>query len=409
MSTAEAWRRLRASEPGEQLLVDLGTSTVTGVRATGAPELAASVGYVGNPVTQTLALADGDCTALGSDFTRAGLVCERPVILDDVLVDSLGVEWLWADGAPAPLRHPLQDADYLGIARYRRPEWPDRIQIPAHPPAGVTRPPVVADAPAPGLLEMCFALRDGWQFMVDITENWRAANALLDWALESVATAYELMLTSLPAPPDIVLYGDDYGYQDGMFLSDQDFRTFVRPRLRTLFSRIRRRTPAAICFHCCGAIRPIVADLADLGADLLNLQHDARGMDLPGLRRALPGDLVLHGYTDLHALGLALERGDRRAIAALTDELVRSAPVIAAPADSLATEGELLAAAWAARFIHEISAADVDQLRRLGPVAAVLDRAARAAAGDPRERPRGLPPAVVPVRTPVATDVHLAR
>jgi hypothetical protein len=362
------------TSPGGPVPVDLGTSTVTSVRAPGAPELAAAVGYVGHPVLQTVALAAADTAALGSDFARTGLLYERPAVVDDTFTDSLGIEWLWADNAAAPLRHPLEQADYLGVARYRRPELPSLVQV-AAPPAPLS----VADAPVSGLLETCFGLRGSWQFMADISDNWRVANALLDWSLDMVATAYERMLTALPGQPDVVLYGDDYGYQAGMFLSDADFRTFVKPRLRTLFSRIRRVTSARLCFHCCGAVNAILPDLADIGADLLNLQRDARGMELARVRKALPADTVLHGYTDLRALGAALADGDRAAVAAIACELAKSGPAIAAPADCLADGAELGAATRGARFVRALSGDDVADLRRLGPVAAILDRAAAAA------------------------------
>jgi hypothetical protein len=407
MSAVELWRRMLAGEPGDQILVDVGTSTITGLRAPGAPELAPSVRYVGHPVLQTLALGGVDTASVGSNFVRSGLVYDQPTIVDDMFTDPFGVEWLWVEGAAAPLNHPLQEGDYLDIARHPRPTWPDLVQVPEQPTPGASRALVVADAPTSGLIETCFGLRNSWQFMIDITENWRAANALLDWALESVASGYERMLAALPVQPDVVVYGDDYGYQGGMFLSDEDFRTFVRPRLRTLFSRIRRVTSAAICFHCCGAVRPILTDLADLGVEVLNLQYDAKGMELRTVRAAIPRGLVLHGYTDLHSLGAALEANDRRSVAVLTDELVRSAPVIAAPVDSLATETELLTVRRAAQFVHALSADDIDQLRRLGPVGSVLDRAAEVAAQHLSERPKGLPPVVVPAGAAATTDQRL--
>jgi Uroporphyrinogen decarboxylase (URO-D) len=386
MDAVRTWQRMTGGDPGGEILVDLGTTTVTGVCAPGAPGLARRTGHVGHPVLRTLPLDAADTTALGSDFARVGLLHEPPVVLDDTFTDPFGVEWLWADGSAAPLNHPLEDAGLLDVARHARPKWPSAVQTLPRRPAGAPGPLVVADAPCSGIVETCFGLRNAWQFMTDITDNWRVANALLDWSLETVAGGYETMLAALPSQPDVVLYGDDYGYQGGMFLSDEDFRTFVRPRLRTLFSRIRRATTAAICFHCCGAVRPILTDLADLGVELLNLQYDAKGMGLDDVRSALPGATVLHGYTDLHALGVALEQGDRRAVAVLTDELVRSAPAVAAPVDNLASERELRTTARAARFVRALSAEDVAELRRVGPARDVLDRAAlrSAAAEDPQ-------------------------
>ncbi|HEY1704194.1 MAG TPA: uroporphyrinogen decarboxylase family protein [Trebonia sp.] len=178
-------------------------------------------------------------------------------------------------------------------------------------------------------------------------------------------------LGSQGAGPDVVLYGDDYGYQAGMFLSDQDFRTFVLPRLRTLFSRIRRHTGAAICFHCCGAVRAILPDLAGLvtqngAGGMLNLQYDAKGMDLAVVRKAIPKTVTLHGYTDLRALGQAVTSLGPKAVAILTSELVASLPAVAAPVDCLATEAELTTAATGARFVRALSAEDIDALRRFG-------------------------------------------
>jgi hypothetical protein len=408
VSITETWRRTLAGGTGS-ILVDLGTSTVTGVRAPGAPDLAAAAGYVGHPVLQTVALAAGDTRALGSHFARAGLLYARPAVVDGTFTDSLGIEWLWADGAAAPLRHPLEEADYLGIARHPRPAWPGLLQVASPHPAGQEAPLVVADAPVSGLLETCFGLRGSWQLLMDITENWRVANALLDWALETVAAAYERMLAGLPAEPDVVLYGDDYGYQSGMFLSDQDFRTFVRPRLRTLFSRIHRLTSAPICFHCCGAVSSILPDLTDLGVSLLNLQYDAQGMQLDRVRTALPRDMVLHGYTDLLALGTALRGHDRKSVAVLAAELVHSAPAIAAPVDCLATGEELVTAACAARFVGALSADDVDQLSKLGPVASIIDHAAEAATTQDATRPAGITPTVIELPGGTARDQLLAR
>ncbi|WP_103380838.1 uroporphyrinogen decarboxylase family protein [Pseudonocardia dioxanivorans] len=367
MSRRAAWASLLAGTSPARGLVDLGTSTVSSVRAPGAPALSGAVRWVGHRSLQTLALSAGDCRRLGSDFARAGLV-EPPPELDDAdtFTDALGIRYVWAEGEPGPMDHPLADADLGGVAHHPRPRLPGTVQIP-DPLPGQDPPVVVADAPVPGLLEMCFGLRGNWQFLADLTDNWRIANALLDWSLETVAGAYETMLRALPEPPDLVLYGDDYGYQESMFLSEQDFRTFVRPRLRTLFSRIRRLTPAALCFHCCGAVAPILGDLTDLGPELLNLQYDAKGMLVDDVRSAVGRRTILHGFTDLVALGHALLDGAEWSIGVLTRELAVSAPAIAAPVDSIGTAADLAAASRAAAFVHTLWPEDWARVRAAPP------------------------------------------
>ncbi|TCK21302.1 uroporphyrinogen decarboxylase family protein [Pseudonocardia endophytica] len=393
MSARERFRRLLAGKPDGEMLVDIGTSTVTGVRATGAPVLAGQVGVVGHRVLQTVALAADDTRAAGSDFARVGPLFPPPTIVDEQFVDQFGVTWLWADGEPAPLHHPLETADIFGIAGHPRPEWPAEVQLATDASDQV----VVADAPCSGLLETSFSLRNSWQLLTDLTENWREASALLDWAAETVAAGYEHYLAALPEQPDMIVYGDDFGYQASMFLSDEDFRTFVRPRLRTLLSRIRRATSAAVCFHSCGAIRPILPDLAELGVELLNLQYDARGMVIDEVRREIGDRVVLHGFTDLVALGRAVQDGDARSIAVLTTELAASGPVVAAPVDSMAGLDELLLASRASAFLRAIDATDWETLRAVGPVASVLRNAREHAMAAPLPELAGTRPVVTPV------------
>jgi hypothetical protein len=363
------------------MAVDVGTTTLTGLQLQ-ACEASSPLDEVSlsHPVLATLPLGAAQLRSVGSDFVRAGLVFSPPRMVGDEFTDAYGVRWLWGEGQPAPLHHPLEDAEFARVAAYPRPQWPSLVQAGA-PAAGQL---LILDAPCAGLLETCFSLRNGWQFMSDLTDHWRVANALLDWSLDTVMSAYEQALAGLPRAPDLLLYGDDYGFSSGMFLSVIDFRNFVRPRLQTLLARLRRLCPAPMLFHSCGAVRPIVGDLAGLGIEALNLDPVAREMILPEVRRELPADVVLHGPIDFVALGQALARRDMKSIAILSTELAACAPAIAAPIDNLASHDELLACQRAAAFVHALDADDWAKLRRFGAVSSVLEHGIAAA--------RDLPP-----------------
>lgn len=384
----------RDPEVEEGLLVDIGTSTLTGVCASALPELAAGNAF-GHAVIPTLPLSAADCARLGSDFARSGLVFAPPSSggTGGEFTDLFGVDWLVAEDGPAPLHHPLEKATLGEVARHPRPVWPTRAQV-VEP--GAEDRVVIADAPCSGLLEMCFNLRNGWRFLEDVTGNWRVASALLDWSLETIVAAYGHMLGLLPAPPDVVIYGDDYGYEGGMFLSDVDFRTHLRPRLRALLSRLRRLTPAAVCLHCCGAIRPIAADLADLGVEMVDFDFNARGMGLDEMRRRLPAALVFHGPVDMVTLGRVIDAGDRASIALFAVELANSVPAIAAPPDNLTAAGDLAAAVRGAAFVRALSAGDLATLRLHGPVRGVIEKALEAALAAALPAWPGSPAAFVP-------------
>lgn len=375
MVNGHRWRTRLADLASGRLLIDIGTSSLTGLRArTLESELHPPL--VAHPAYETLPLNADECASLGSDFQRVGPLFLRPAGGEDTcFTDAYGVKWLWAEGYPAQYQHPLEHADWPGIPKHPRPVLPQMVQIAQAQGA----PLVVADAPCPGLLDTCFALRNGWQFLEDITGDWRIATALLDWALETAARAYEDMLDALPCPPDVVVYGDDLGFQGGMYLSDMDFRNFLYPRLKTLISRIRAKTDAAICLHSCGGVRSILGELADLGIEMMNLDFYAKGMDLAEVRRKLPKALILHGAVDLIALGAAAKRGERAAVAKFAMELAAAGASIQAPPDNISEDhfvGDCVAGAAAARALDQD---DLKRLRNFGPERAIIDQMIAAA------------------------------
>lgn len=351
------------------IIVDIGTSSLTGVRATAKPEWVKQ-GTVGHPVMETAPLSGLDCAALGSDCVRAGYLFHRHERIEDTFVDAFGIEWLVVDGTPTPSRHPLEHASLGEIAAYPRPIWPTKVQVPEVETDGLI---VVADAPCPGLLDMCFGLRNSWVCLDDMTSNWRSISALLDWSLETIIAAYERMLLAMPVVPDLVIYGDDLGFQQSMFVSEIDFRNFIRPRMRTLLSRLRRLTPAPILFHSCGAIRPILRDIADLGVGLINFDGAARTMVASEVRRELPRGMIVHGSHDLVALGHAVNAGNMASVAILTTEIIDCAPVIAAPMDNITSGEDVDAARRGAEFLRLLSPDDVAAISRFGPVKTIIE------------------------------------
>nr|CBJ55926.1 putative methyltransferase [Hyphomicrobium sp. AT3] len=301
---------------------------------------------------------------------------DPPHVTDDTFVDNFGIEWLVVDGTPTPSRHPLEKATLAEIAKYPRPSWPTRIQIPE---ADVDDLIIVADAPCPGLLDMCFGLRNSWVCLDDMTSNWRSISALLDWSLETIVSAYKHLLSQLPRHPDILVYGDDLGFQQSMFVSEIEFRNFVRPRMRTIISRLRYLPKAAPCFHSCGAIRPIVGDLCDLGIDLFNFDGTARGMVCSEIRREIPRDVIIHGSSDLVALGRSVRSETMASVAILATEIADSMPTIAAPLDNISLADDVESARLGAEFLRQLTPDDVDDLARLGPIRSVLETAVASA------------------------------
>ncbi|MBB6469383.1 hypothetical protein HNQ96_005273 [Aminobacter lissarensis] len=368
------WSQRAGDIAARRMVVDIGTTSLTGVRS--AAVAGARRGFASHPIYQTTPLSASDCSKLGSDFQRVGFLYDRLSEGGDEVTDAYGVSWLFSDGFPAPFQHPLETADWKDVSRHPRPQSPSRIQL-----ADASRPDLltVLDPPCPGLLDTCFALRNAWQFLDDLTGNWRIASALLDWAAETIEQSYRTALAALPSEPDLIVYGDDLGFQGGMYLSDQDFRNFLFPRMQTLFARLRRMSSAAICMHSCGAVRSIVGDLASLDVEMLNLDFYAKNMIVADVRRELPSSVILHAPVNLASIGDAVREGNNATLALLATELAGSMPAIAAPIDNIISMEALEANFRGVAFVRALSAGDLVTLCDIGPVRSIIENARNAA------------------------------
>lgn len=95
---------------------------------------------------------------------------------------------------------------------------------------------------------------------------------------------------------DIVWLGEDFGTQQGLMISPEVFRDLVAPYYGRLYDWIHRNTTWKVFFHCCGAIRPIIPTLIEIGVDILNpVQAEASGMEPIGLKRDFGDDIVFWG------------------------------------------------------------------------------------------------------------------
>jgi len=337
-------------------LVDVGTSSLTGFhRGDGSPYNGAPLSH---PTLNVAALSPAQLSAFGSDFARIGFRFDPPKLdQDDTFVDRFGVRQLFTDGVAGPLDHPLEEATSPAqLVRHPRPIWDDPVEVPKN-----ENLIAIADIPCPGILEQALALRGSWKLLDDLTEDWRNASALFDWALENIVACYERLFEVSSVKPDVIIYADDIGFKDSMFLSEADFRRFMRPRLATLFSRLRKLCDAPILFHSCGAIGPVLGDIADLGIDILNIDTFARGMNIADVRRKIPEKLPLHGITPLDVLGAALGNNDAKSALHYITYFAEAWPAVLAPVDSFPATTKATDVVAAVRFIRSL---DPDLMKR---------------------------------------------
>ena len=97
---------------------------------------------------------------------------------------------------------------------------------------------------------------------------------------------------------DIFFFGDDFGTQEGLFISPDMWREFFKPILKR-FSDLGHDYGMKTMFHSCGSIWSIIPDLIDIGMDGVNpVQPHPKGMDLARLKRDYGAFITFHGAID---------------------------------------------------------------------------------------------------------------
>ena len=119
---------------------------------------------------------------------------------------------------------------------------------------------------------------------------------LLDKIVDFKLAYWEKALAKLDSLVDVVIESDDLGAQNSLMISPRMYRKMIKPRHEKILDFIHSQTDAKVFFHSCGAIRPLIPDLIDIGVDILNpVQFNATGMDAKSLKTEFGNDLVFWG------------------------------------------------------------------------------------------------------------------
>ena len=87
-----------------------------------------------------------------------------------------------------------------------------------------------------------------------------------------------------------------------MIMSPETWRTLLKPLMAELFA-IGKSRGLWVAHHCCGALRPIIPDLVEIGLDVLNpVQAGCPGMDPMELKREFGDRLAFMGGVDTQGM-----------------------------------------------------------------------------------------------------------
>lgn len=138
-------------------------------------------------------------------------------------------------------------------------------------------------------------LRGIENLLMDMAANPELAHWLMDKFTDFYLDYFDRMLTAANGKIDILRAADDLGTQQSLFFSPDMFREFIKPRLKKLVDLAHSHN-VKFLFHSCGAIRPFIEDLIEIGVDILDpLQAAAEGMEPQALKDNYGNRICLHG------------------------------------------------------------------------------------------------------------------
>ena len=191
--------------------------------------------------------------------------------------------------------NPLSDDS--AIAAYRAPD-PDRADLYAES-EWVVRTFKdeywIVGVTVTTIFETAWALRGYERILMDFVTDPDLADAILDIPFRYHLRAAERLVRM---GVDMIWIGDDVGTQHTMLMAPETWRRFLKPRMAEFISTIKAINPAVkVAYHSDGCIYPIIAELIDVGVDILN-PVQPKSMDPVLLKKEYGRKLCFWGSID---------------------------------------------------------------------------------------------------------------
>ncbi|MEZ5776927.1 MAG: uroporphyrinogen decarboxylase family protein [Paracoccaceae bacterium] len=161
-----------------------------------------------------------------------------------------------------------------------------------------------ADAIKAGPLMSCLQIRGYEQFFIDMMVNPDLSDALMTKVTDLLCRMWTRFMDDVGPYVQIAYVTDDLGTQTSLLLSPKLYRKRVKPFHTRLHQHIKTCANVKLMMHTDGAVLPLIDDLIETGADILNpVQTSTAGMDDTASLKEKFGDrLAFHGAMDVQQM-----------------------------------------------------------------------------------------------------------
>ncbi len=240
---------------------------------------------MGNDVQQTW---------VNNNYAMEGIVHEKD---GESHTDLWGIKWVKQYFFNQIEGFPLENASQEEVLAYQFPyDHLDFLMGLMEPVIAFSDDTFIGCDVSPCAFEMYWRLRGMENALIDISLDPDFAYTMLGRCIDFSIELSEQACSRFPL--DWLWTGDDVAWQLGMIMSPKSWRTLIKPQLARVFA-VGKKYNLWVAYHCCGALRPIIPDLIEIGLDVLNpVQGNCPGMDPMDLKAEFGDQLTFMGGLD---------------------------------------------------------------------------------------------------------------
>jgi len=237
-------------------------------------------------------------TWVSNNYAMEGIVHERD---GEGHTDAWGIRWVKQYSFNQIEHFPLAGAPREAVLAYRFPyDRAEELLAQMLPVAAQAADTFIGCDVSPCVFEMYWRLRGMTDALTDM-----AADRDLAWTMFERSADFANALGEEACrrfPLDWYWTGDDVASQTSMMMSPKLWRAQIKPHMARTFA-VGKAHGLPVAYHCCGALRPIIPDLIEIGMDVLNpVQSNCPGMDPLELKHEFGAHIAFMGGVDTQDL-----------------------------------------------------------------------------------------------------------
>jgi uroporphyrinogen decarboxylase len=237
-------------------------------------------------------------TWVNNNYAMEGIVHERD---GEGHTDLWGIRWIKEGPYNQIAEFPLATASPDEVLAYHFPvERKEELLARMHPLLSDTDKYFIGCDVSPCVFEMYWRLRGLSETLLDIVSEPKLTYEMFSRCADFAVDLSEEACKRFPL--DWLWTGDDVASQRSLLMSPTVWRQMIKPHLKRVFD-VGKAHRLYVAYHCCGALRPIIPDLIEMGLDVLNpIQCNCPGMNPFELKQEFGANLAFMGGVDTQGL-----------------------------------------------------------------------------------------------------------